>query len=183
MTIWLTSDPHWDHTKIIEYDKRPFTDLEHMQREMIARHNAIVAKEDTVINAGDFSLSEKTVPVILPYLNGKHTLVCGNHDKPHACHKKAEAAKRRYLVYGFVDVLQQMRMEPFLICHLPYAGDSKEIERYSQWRPKDTGGWLLHGHVHDLWKVKGRMINVGVPVWDYAPIQFETLLALMEEKQ
>jgi len=40
---------------------------------------------------------------------------------------------------------------------------------------------LLCGHVHDKWKVKGRQINVGVDVWNYAPVSHEKILKLIEE--
>ena len=46
------------------------------------------------------------------------------------------------------------------------------------YRPADEGLVLLHGHVHGLWKTRGRMVNIGVDVRDYAPI---TLSAVAQE--
>lgn len=46
-----------------------------------------------------------------------------------------------------------------------YAQEPKHLN----FRPEDDGMWLLHGHIHEKRKTKGRMINVGVDVWDFYP--------------
>lgn len=66
-----------------------------------------------------------------------------------------------------------------LVCHLPYRGDSKDTDRYLAFRPIDEGKWLLCGHIHEKWRQQQRMINVGVDVWDFAPVSEETLVELM----
>lgn len=166
MTTWFTSDEHYDHRNIIRFCDRPFGAVLEMQREMIARHNAVVGPDDEVWHLGDFSLNEKTVPQILCQLRGKHHLISGNHDKCHPCHKKTETAKRRYLLFGFASVRHEVHMGPWLLNHLPYTGDSANEPRYPEWRPKDEGKWLLHGHIHEIRKVGERMINVGVDQWN-----------------
>lgn len=65
-------------------------------------------------------------------------------------------------------------------CHFPYADNSGDVDRYGQHRLADRGGWLLHGHVHECWRQRGRMINVGMDVWDYAPVSADTIAALVE---
>ena len=176
-TTWLTSDQHFGHKNVIAYSKRPFADVDEMTRELVARFNAKVADGDEVWHLGDFSLDERLVPKILPLLRGRHFLVAGNHDTCHPCHKKSENAKRRYLRYGFVDVVTEHRLGDFRLCHLPYVGDSANEPRYPEFRPVDDGAWLLHGHVHELWKVRDKMINVGVDPWDYTPVS----LSILEE--
>lgn len=177
MNIWFTSDQHFGHANIIHYSGRPFADSEEMTRELVARHNAVVGEKDEVWHLGDFALDERLVPRVLPLLRGRHKLVMGNHDRCHPCHKRSEAAKRRYLAHGFALVAREVRFPGgWLLSHLPYVGDSNEKKiRYPEWRPKDDGGWLLHGHVHEAWKTRGRMINVGVDQWDYAPVHISTL--------
>lgn len=179
MTTWFTSDEHYDHANIIRFSGRPFSGVPQMQYEMIVRHNAVVGENDDVWHLGDFALNEKTVPLILPRLVGRHHLVVGNHDACHPCHKKSEGAKRRYLLYGFASVATEIHMGPFLLNHLPYVGDSAHEGRYPEWRPKDEGKWLLHGHVHELWKVRGKMINVGVDQWNYGPVSLAALESLI----
>lgn len=134
-----------------------------------------VAFADAIARGEHEHKIEEHRPKILPLLNGRHRLVVGNHDTCHPCHKKSEAAKRRYLAYGFVSVQTVVHMGPWLLCHLPYAGSPEHKPRYPEWRPKDEGRWLLHGHLHEQWQIRGRMINVGVDKWDYAPVHMSTL--------
>ena len=37
--IWVTSDTHFGHAKVIEYCDRPFNDIHEMDRELIKRWN------------------------------------------------------------------------------------------------------------------------------------------------
>lgn len=60
--------------------------------------------------------------------------------------------------------------------HFPYQGDHTEKDRYQCYRPVDNGNLLLCGHVHDLWKFNGRMINVGVDCWDFKPVEIRTAI-------
>lgn len=182
MAIFFTSDQHFGHRNIINYSNRPFEDVDDMNRGLIERHNSVVHKDDIVWHLGDFSLSEKLVPIILPQLNGTHFLVAGNHDACHTIHKsKSTAAIRRYFEYGFKEVHQEAIVEGILCAHMPYTGDSHKEDRYSNFRPKNNGEWLLHGHIHGLWKTNGKMINVGVDVWDWAPVHIETIKNLINK--
>src|SRR5690606_33637800 len=66
-------------------------------------------------------------------------------------------------------------------CHFPYRGDWGDTDRYVEQRPVDDGRWLLHGHVHEKWRQRGRMINVGVDAWGGRPVDEETLAALVAD--
>jgi calcineurin-like phosphoesterase family protein len=67
-----------------------------------------------------------------------------------------------------------------LLNHMPYREEIAEYQptnngkppilKYMDFRPKDKDLWLLHGHVHEKWKIRDRMINVGVDVWDFFPV-------------
>jgi calcineurin-like phosphoesterase family protein len=181
--IYLTSDEHYDHQNIIVFCVRPFNDVSDMQRGLIERHNAVVSKDDVVYHVGDFSMSEKTVPFILPQLNGVHYLVSGNHDKVHPVQKKHEDAVVRYRQYGFAGVYNELRnFHGFLVSHMPYLGqeEGKHGTKYSEYRPVDKGSFLLCGHVHQQWKTKDRMFNVGIDVWDYRPVALDTLISMRD---
>lgn len=62
------------------------------------------------------------------------------------------------------------------LSHMPYASD-KTDQRYQEYRPIDNGRWLLCGHIHEKWRQLGRMINVGVDVYDYRPVAMEAIAA------
>jgi len=80
--VVLIADEHYFHTNIIEYEKRPFADVEEMNKALIKNHNMLVRKYHTVYHLGDFSLSNLANSAkILEQLNGTHILVMGNHDR------------------------------------------------------------------------------------------------------
>ena len=62
------------------------------------------------------------------------------------------------------------------INHFPYdPGEPDRPAKFTQWRPKDVGGWLLCGHIHEKWRQNGRQINVGVDAWNFAPVSDDTI--------
>lgn len=183
MTVWFTADQHYGHRNIIRYSKRPFADVEEMHGELIRRHNGVVQPGDFTWHLGDFALDERLVRSFLPELNGAHGLVVGNHDKCHPCHHDHAKATRRYFGYGFTKVERSLTLKlgghDVLVDHMPYRGDHSQAERYSEYRPKDEGMLLLHGHVHEAWKVRGRMLNCGVDVWGFFPVSTSQIVEMM----
>lgn len=177
MSIWFTSDQHFWHKNVIEYCKRPFLSLEEMHRTLIQRHRALVKETDTIYFLGDFCFGGTTkVKEILAQLSGKKVLVMGNHDIQNRAHKWAEL--------GF-DLVSEPgapnQINEFNLSHFPYKGTEPEKDRPFEWQLKDDGRWLLHGHVHQHWKVKGRQINCGVDVWDFWPVNLKALEALRDK--
>lgn len=189
--IYLSADLHLFHARIIEYCQRPFTDVEHMNRELIARHNAVVRPEDETWQLGDFCFKERFVPEILKQMNGTKYLVCGNHCPPFVSHKHKnhEAAKQRYLSYGFAGVYQEVHnFHGFKLAHLPYFDDERHGQKYTKYCPKDDGiTFLLHGHQHrkpeTRIRIRERMIDVGVDGNNYYPISLDELKAIRDKGQ
>lgn len=81
INTWFTSDTHFGHTKVIEFEKeaRPFTCLEEMHEVMIDRWNSVVRDNDIVYHLGDFCFGRKNIE-IAGRLKGKKRLILGNHD-------------------------------------------------------------------------------------------------------
>lgn len=68
----------------------------------------------------------------------------------------------------------------FLISHYPYQGDHTEGERYTQYRLRDEGKLLFHGHLHTQDIVTGaRQIHVGADAHDFRPVPEGDLLELV----
>lgn len=165
--------------------RRPFSDVENMRTLLIVNHNEVVAPEDTVFFLGDVSFKGLDM---IKEMNGKKILVAGNHD---LCYRKRSAAvqmRRNYIKNGFAAVIDKADFYlddwglSLTICHFPFQGNShyKSEDPYWDVRPVDDGQWCVHGHVHDLWKQKGRQINVGVDAWAMYPVSFDTILDLIE---
>jgi calcineurin-like phosphoesterase family protein len=182
MSLWLTSDLHIGHTNIIRYSSRPFPDVEAMNRALVDGWNGVVEPADEVWVLGDFALGaiRATLPLV-GQLHGRKYLLSGNHDRCWSGHgARAHAWVERYRAAGFQEVHQgQLKLKvaatEVLACHFPYTGDSHDEDRYVEARPVDRGQWLVHGHVHERWRQRGRMINVGVDAWAYEPVSAEAL--------
>lgn len=56
VTIWFTSDLHLNHSKIIEYCNRPFSNIEEMNEMLINNWNSVVKPKDIVFCLGDIAL-------------------------------------------------------------------------------------------------------------------------------
>ncbi len=190
MSRWFTADLHLGHENIIRYCHRPFADVEAMNAALIERWNDVVAAGDEVWVLGDLAMGPiRESLTLVAGLSGRKVLVAGNHDRcwngyrgrPRARPEEWTAA---YLDAGF-DEIHQGTVElavggvGVLAGHFPYQGDSQPVDRYTEFRPHDDGRWILHGHVHDRWRMEGRQINVGVDVWDYRPVAEATIAAII----
>ena len=181
MARFFTADLHLGHTNVIAYCDRPFANVGQMNAALVAAWNTVVGADDEVWVLGDLAMGrvDESLAVASHLLGHKHLLV-GNHDKPF--HGRAI---EQYEAAGFELHYDQMELALpggllVLACHFPYQGDSHDHDRYRERRPADEGAWLLHGHVHERWRQRGRMINVGVDAWGGYPVT-ETHLARLVE--
>lgn len=184
--IFFTADHHFDHQNIIKYCARPFGGVTEMNAELASRWNSVVKPSDTVYYLGDFSMSARPVEYWGKQLNGEKHLIMGNHDRCHPSKKGSADVLSIYRAAGFVSFDLELQMsiagQEVLLNHFPYLSepDPKYKLKYQDLRPKDEGLWLLHGHVHEKWKQKARMINVGVDVWDFYPVSLSTIETLID---
>lgn len=78
-------------------------------------------------------------------------LIPGNHD---GCHPQFRTAKKwwpEYLeVFDTIMPFASRKIAGQNVClsHYPYYGDHTSEDRHPQWRLRDEGRWLLHGHTH-----------------------------------
>lgn len=158
--VWFTSDLHFGHRSVIQHSKRPFADIDEMDRKLILGWNSVVAARDHIFVLGDFSFrkSHETLS-ILAQLNGIKYLLLGNHDKGL---KKAELSMFDGGVehYHEIDVDDQR----IVMCHFAFRS----------WNKMHYGSWNLHGHSHGTLKPQGKQIDVGVDTFHayYMPMSF-----------
>ena len=189
MTTYYTADLHLSHANIIRFCDRPFSSIEEHDQALVDNWNDTVGPDDDVFVLGDFAMG--TIAESLPLvarLNGFVHLIPGNHDRCWTGHgPQAERWVQKYLDAGFGQIHEPSSVHlgsqvVALAHHFPFAGADPTDNRYEDQRPLDDGTRLLiHGHVHEKWKRKGRMINVGVDQWDYRPVSGATLAAMFQE--
>lgn len=183
--IWFISDTHFGHANIIRLSNRPFGSVEEMNEEIVRRWNETVAPDDEVFHLGDVALG--TIADSLQYvsrLNGKISLITGNHDRPFPPMQKGRQEKieewtQKYLDAGFDSVFPSDAIMiggvTFRLSHFPYDGDSHEEERFREHRLVDEGRALIHGHTHGSEfvtrsKAGSLQFHVGVDAHDFRPV-------------
>ena len=77
--IFFIADTHFNHNKIIEYENRPFKNVEEMNEKLIENWNSVVGRIDKVFVLGDFGFYNSKE--ILDRLKGFKILIMGNHDR------------------------------------------------------------------------------------------------------
>jgi len=76
-----TSDLHFGHKNVIQFDHRPFSNVEEMDAFIMQCWNKRVQPDDIVYILGDFChRSEKEPSWYLKRLKGHKILIVGNHD-------------------------------------------------------------------------------------------------------
>lgn len=169
----FTSDLHFGHVNIRTYMGRPWDSTEAMDAGLISNWNSRVQPMDSVYVLGDFMMGQgfkDRLPMLVPKLNGIKHLIRGNHDR------KPDL----YLAAGFTSV--QDKLELTL-----WANDPPPLNSRSAYRvllqhkpliyiPEVPYDYVLHGHLHGLYKSRGMQIDVGVDVRNYQPSTFEELI-------
>lgn len=161
MRTFFISDTHFSHKNIIKLAHRPFSSMEEMDEYMVRCWNEKVTSDDRVFHIGDFAWGNKA-PSFFHRLNGKKTLILGNHDPKETRNCPWEA-------------IHQYRTENIdgrhvVMFHYPI---------YS-WDRAFHGSIHLHGHVHGTpTNISGNIFDVSAEVLDYSPC---TLDEIMEKK-
>jgi len=167
--IWFTSDTHFDDEKTLVYRYRPFENVGEMNEVLVERWNKCVQPEDTVLHLGDFAVTDEAIKKYAPRLNGSIILILGNHD----LERNIDLLHQYFSVHSdpfIMSFTYDDKPEKLYVCHYPLQRKSVEY----------SGMYTVTGHIHDLWKVARKMLNVGVDVWNFHPISLETV---MESRQ
>lgn len=193
---FITSDLHFGHLNIIDFCDRPFETVEQMNAGIIAQWNSVVRPLDNVLVVGDVCMGklDETLPLVNK-LNGHKVLIPGNHDRCSFEAQRKPGQQERWIARyldecGFEQVwlpdvraldrphLVTLAGYEFAVSHYPYQGDKHDGDRYTAFRPTDKGKWLIHGHIHDLWRQNGRQVNVGLDAWGGWPVSAEEIVGL-----
>lgn len=169
---WFTSDTHLGHANIVGYCQRPFGDVDEMDRVIVERWNERVAPDDEVWHLGDFCMGPRTnIRRYFDQLNGHKFLVRGNHDR------SAKIMSEHFaIVQGETHI------------SLPRENTYGCVVVWLRHRPPSTDAWrktgatyALHGHVHNAYRRRGDLINVGVDAHDFRPVSLQELLETPDE--
>lgn len=159
--MFFTADTHFGHANIMKYCNRPFSATEEMDETIISNWNQKVKPNDIVYHLGDFTFGDPNE--YLSRLNGKITLIIGNHDN-RRCLRFSKFA-------NCYDLFQLRLSEKQQICLCHYA--------MRVWPASHHGAWHLFGHSHGGTAPYGKSFDVGVDCNGFAPLAYEEVVAKM----
>ena len=154
-----------------------------MDETLFNNWNKTISEHDLVYVLGDISFQKYAIALeMIPKLKGKKILVQGNHDK-----FSIGQYHKLGFEHVFQDILMKMGKHRVRLCHYPYRAPwYKRIltratyNRYIDRRPPRDSSFLLHGHCHNAWLMKGNQLNVGVDVHNFIPVSFDKIMSLLD---
>lgn len=182
MRNFFTSDEHFGHQHLLQFQRKEFKLVAEMDEALIAAWQTVVDKKDMVYILGDLSFRKPVDTIaILDRLPGRKVLVLGNHDK-----SVNKPAVRKYFE-RIEDVLEVKIQDAdayegrqrIVMCHYPMIS----------WNASRYGSWMFHGHCHaNLQSDKlpqAKRLDVGVDMafklgLGYRPFSYEEAKQLME---
>jgi calcineurin-like phosphoesterase family protein len=181
--IWFTADNHFGHEAIIDICGRPFKNEAEMEETMIEKWSERVKPGDVVYHLGDFALSygaerKGRAGEILKRLPGQKWLISGNHDRKEVTRNprwvKVKGIHEIKVPLQFIPADPEGRRKRIVLCH--YA--------LRTWNQMGRGSWMLHGHSHgNLTDYGGKICDVGVDCWDFAPVPITDIIKYMEKRR
>jgi len=149
-----------------------------MNDALIKNWHSRVKPTDEVYVLGDFALCPwRRALSFAQSLSGRKHLIAGNHDKP--LRRKAEFCAAFETVRDLAEIkvpsLGAYHDEQrIVLCHFAML----------TWNKSHHGAWQLHGHSHGSLKDEPNALrlDVGVDVWNFAPVSFEEIRARMTKK-
>lgn len=140
MNVLFSSDHHFFHENIIKYCDRPFVDVDHMNRDMLAALNASAGPGDLLIFVGDLTASlrgrHEELLAIIQSLRCRKVLIRGNHD---------HLPDDWYLNAGFERVFTHINVGGVLLVHYPLED---AISRGLDISTLGAVEHVIHGHTH-----------------------------------
>lgn len=167
---YYTADLHFGHKGVIDFDHRPFENVEGMDEALISLWNQRVNHDDHVYILGDFCYrNEKSAEWYLRQLKGHKHLVLGNHDTRLLDDEVA---------MGYFDSIDKMMHvsdggKEICLCHYPM----------SEWYGSYKGHLHFYGHIHnkrdETWahmNQRENAYNVGCMLHGYRPVRLNEIV-------
>lgn len=181
MSVFFTSDWHFNHDKEFIWKKRGFKNVYEMNEEIVKRHNEVVKPTDIVYFLGDamFGNIDDSINYVRR-LHGEFYAIIGNHDTDN---KRAllRSLLPNWHEIGLANVTKENGLR-FYLCHYPTI-TAEPIEQ-KQLRSRTL---CLYGHTHQQTKFYDNknpyIYNVGVDSHNCYPVSIEQIISDITKKE
>ena len=199
MAVFYISDTHFSHPLVSGL--RGFRSVEEHDETIFNNIHKQVRTGDTLWILGDvvFGSSKREMLERLRYETIGVTLnvILGNHDRPSPVMSNGHNFLQEWTdLFDFVGTYA--RVSPgWMLSHYPYDTryveeqhrdyDETREDRFDQYRVRDCGRPLIHGHTHNPQKYsisnKGTpQVNVCLEAWDMRPVPHGQIVDLLASK-
>lgn len=168
MERWAIGDPHLQHKAVITFEDvdgrivRPYKNVSEHDEAFIANWNSVVGKRDKVDVLGDVLFGNKnTGKVLLDRLNGKKSLIIGNHD-PVVRYRLWEHFKE-------IELWKRFKEHDFVFSHVPLPK--------SQFRKVNFN---VHAHTHHRIWPGDDYVCISAEQINMTPINFDDILKTLQ---
>ena len=159
---YFIADLHFGDLNIMKIENRPFCDVDEMADTIVNNWNNIVSSDDEVFIAGDIAgvrpVNKDALLRFLEQLNGRITIIAGNHDK---------------------DIIEDLRIWGYNVSEYPILIDGFWIVSHEPVYIVNKGPYAnIFGHVHanPMYKtVSNRSYCVCVERNNYTPVSFDEI--------
>lgn len=161
--VFFTSDTHFNAQRTLDLSKRPFNNLDEMNRTMINNWNNTVGQNDIVFHLGDFGDYR-----FREYLNGEIILIKGNYER----FRKEEFEENKHYFKSYYELTHSICIPGDDMAYiLNMTHEPSRIKCFNI----DKSHFNLFGHVHKLCMIKPYGLNVGADCHNFTPIDLETV--------
>ena len=182
MGVFFTSDTHFCHVFVASI--RGFDNVNEHDETIVSNINKVVGPDDTLFVLGDIVMGgwRDNAPIV-KRLNGVKHCILGNHDRPAPNNSNGHSYSEEFrTLCGFDSVSTMARINVngmgWMLSHYPYdnaPGETTNLNEFDQYRLRDTGRPLLHGHTHSREQVSvslagTKQIHVGLDAWGLKPV-------------
>lgn len=195
MTDWFTADPHLGHP--LPSGIRGFGSTDDHDATLLDNLRSLLHPGDRLFVLGDISsgipeAEDRALALLADVRDdtgARLHLVAGNHDAVHPMHSRALNGHARFLrTFDTLSSAMTVKMEGqhVVVSHFPYDGDHSAPDRHVQWRPRDYGAPVVHGHTHadevvSVSDAGSLQLCVSLDAWDMRPARREELSALVRD--
>jgi len=165
---FFTSDTYFGRVNAISLFKRPFSDVEEMNIEIVKKWNSKVGRNDIVYHLGNFAWDPITASFAIELLNGKIFFLTGNSDD-----SLQEVLTKNH---------RNKKIIKDQIIELPELNAVASHYPLEIWNGKDFDVIHFHGHSPELkTDLKNSLrINCCIDNWDYYPVEYSTVLDIIK---
>jgi len=175
---WFTSDWHLNHSRIIEFSKRPFKNIEQMNDHIIRMVLETVKPGDELFFIGDIGYGNDIVKRFFDSFPRSVTFhwITGNHDKKlynQVSKRVADISQIKGTTIG---------KQLVIMCHFPML----------TWHQSHRNSWHLYGHHHNNdWhsnngldkRIVGKMLNVNLEFNNFKMYNEDDIVRIMDKKE